>query len=613
MRRRDVVLVAALLVAGAAATDAAPAAPSSAAASRALAGFDRFVEQQCALWQVPGVSIVIVHEDRVLLAQGYGLRDVEAQLPMTADTVQPIASITKSFTAAALATLVRDGVTGWDTPVRELAPDFRLSDESVAARVTLRDMLSHRTGLSRNDRAWFGSPFTREVLYQRLRYFSFDAGLRERFGYNNLMYMAAGHIGGRARGVRWEELVHRALFTPLGMAQASTDLAALRAAPDHATGYSLDDQLQRRREPYQALDAMAPTGAINAGARDMGRYLRMLLAGGSFDGRPVVAPGDLAVMTSAQIVLPDARRHPELGPAHYGLGWFVSSYRGERMVEHGGDLPGVSTLLAFLPQAKIGVYVAANLSGSALPQVLTYAVFDRLLGLAPVDWSTRLKRDRDALRAAAIAGRAPAHTPRRPDTRPAHALADYAGEYEHGGYGLVSVEHNESGALRATYNGFNGVLEHFHFDVFQVLPNPTDVLGGLKFQFLTDVEGDVAGLRVALDLSAPPIEFVRRPDRALRDPEVLRRFVGEYRLGESRLIVALRPDHALTLASGGQVPVELRPLRGTRFAIATRPGQIVRFVADGDGPATSLSLALPGATLVAPRVDATARQPGLVR
>lgn len=562
------------------------------AAKDPLAGFDAFVARQLEVWKVPGASVAVVRGDEVVLLKGYGYRELEAKASMTARTVQPIASITKSFTVASLAVLVRDGKLSWDKPVREYLPDFRLHDEAIATRVTPRDLVTHRTGLPRHDAAWFGSDLSRAELFARLRYFPLSADLRERYQYNNLMFMTAGYLAGTVAGSSWEELVRQGIFEPLGMTASSFTIADLEKQ-EHGRGYKHDEQEAPRPIAYQGLDAMGPTGAINSSAEDMSRYLRMLANGGTFGGRTIIAASDLVEMTNPQMVLPDDRRFPELAAAQYGMGFFVTQYRGHRFVSHGGNMPGASSQLALLPAQKAGVFVSVNLSGSALPTVLVRNLADRLLGLDPVDWSGRLKKMDDEGKASERSAKSQGFTPQKKETRPSHPPAELAGEYEHPGYGVLTIGTDPKGELTFSYNNRTSPLRHFHHDVFQVPENKLDEYEKLKVQFVTDLDGDVSALRAQLEPRLPAAEFVRLPDEDLKDAAVLRRFVGEYALGPDTMKIALREDGKLTFSLPAAPVRELVGLRATRFAIKDLPGQTLEFIADASGAIVQAALYTP--------------------
>lgn len=570
-----------------------------------LADFDAFVAAQLQRFNTPGVAVAVVKDEQVLLAKGYGLRNVERQLPMSADTVQPIASISKSFTVAALATLVRDGKLAWDAPVRDLLPAFRLHSEELTQRITVRDLVTHRSGLPRHDYAWFGSPLSREQLVERLRFLEPSSGLRERFQYNNFMFMTAGYLGGRVAGGSWEQLVQERLFAPLGMQRSSTRLADLLALEDRGSGYATDAGGRPKPQAYQALDAMGPTGSINSSANDMARYLLMLVGDGRFEGRTLIEPADLLAMSSPQMVLPYSAKYAELGPRQYGMGFFTGHYRGHRYIEHGGDMPGSASALWVFPAQRFGIFVSANLTGSGVRAVLPYAIADRLLGLPPVDWSGRVHGEQEDRRAAAKAAAAQRVDPQVAGTRPAQPLSSYVGDYEHPGYGRLSVllSGDKDRPLRLSFNGMSSLLTHFHYEVFKVPDDPLDQLEQTKLQFLGNFEGDVDALQIRLEPAVAPIRFARLPDSRLQDPKLLARFVGRYLLAGQLLDIALRADGVLTLSQPGQALRELRGLVGQRFALSGPGGVQLLFRGPSEQPARELAWLSPAGNYLARRSD----------
>lgn len=572
-----------------------------------LADLDAFVAAQLQRFNTPGVSVAVVKDGQLLLAKGYGLRNLAQQLPMTEHTVQPIASISKSFTVAALATLVRDGQLSWDEPVRSYLPGFRLASDELTNRLTVRDLVTHRSGLPRHDGAWFGSPATREQLVQRLRHFEPSAGLRERFQYNNFMFMTAGYLGGQVAGSSWEQLIDQRLFQPLGMARSSTRLADLQAQAEPGSGYVHDDAQQPKPQAYQALDAMGPTGSLNSTAADMARYLLMLTGNGQIDGKTVIQPADLAAMSSPQMVMPFSGRWPELGPRQYGMGFFTGSYRGERYFEHGGDMPGSASALWVFPAQRIGIFVSANVTGSGVRAVLPYAIADRLLGLPPVDWSTRVHSDWQQGLAAEKAAREQRVDPQVAGTRPAQPLAAYVGEYEHPGYGRLSIQASgdKERPLRLVYNGMQSRLAHFHYEVFKVPDDPLDLMEQTKLQFTSSFEGEVEAVQAKLEPAVAAIVFKRLPDERLKDRALLARLQGRYVVAGNPLTVALRADGMLTLSQPGQPARELQGLTlsaaGARFAVKGPGSRQLLFRGPADAPARELAILSPSGNFIAKR------------
>jgi CubicO group peptidase (beta-lactamase class C family) len=511
---------------------------------------------------------------------------VDKNLPMTHLTVQPIASVTKSFTVAAMATLVREGKLSWDKPVRDYLPDFKMFNDTTTLNATPRDLVTHRTGLPRHDYSWFNATATREELYKRLPYLEPSAQLRATWQYNNFMYMTAGYLSGKVAGGvghdAWENLVRANLLKPLNMGASSLSINEMMKSPHVGAGYAWDENEAPKRVDYKPVDAMAPTGAINSNMEDMAHYLQMLLGNGQFAGKTILNAADIIEMTNPQMVMADARLFDEISATQYGMGFFLTHYRGEKLVHHGGNMPGASSLLSFLPNKKIAVFVTANLSASSLPTVLSYAMYDRLLGLKPVDWSGRFWDRKEKTKASEVAAKKQNLSPRQFGTSPSHRLTDYAGDYGHPGYGVIKfVVQGQS--LAGSYNGLSSNFPHFHYDVFEAPDDKLNELAKLKAQFVTDIDGEISAVRIGLESVIKPIEFLRQPDAAFKDAIFLAPFVGNYELGATPVIVALRDDNVLTLAIPGQPVRELIGLRGRKFAMKGSSGYSVEFVVDEKG------------------------------
>ncbi len=574
-----------------------------------LAGLDEFIEQERAQWKVPGVALAVVQDGKVILSAGYGQRDVKNALPVTPQTVFPLASVTKSLTVATLAALVRQGRLDWDRPVREYLPDFRLWDPVATDRMTARDLVTHRSGLPRHDFAWYGATLSRRELYLRLRHLEPSKDFRSAYQYQNLMYMTAGHLAGELTGTTWEEAVRRTLFKPLGMSRTSTSIPDLRKEADAARPYKKDDAEQVNEVPYYEDAALGPAGSANSCVADLIRYVQMHLDGGRFRGKVVLSEQDVAQMQTPQMVIPDVSPFPELGHSQYGMGFVVTSYRGHKLVQHGGALPGFSTLLSFLPQDGLGVVALCNISGSSLPSVLMYQVYDRLLGLEPVAWSARLQELVAQGKAAEDTAKDRGLTPRKPDTRPSHALSDYPGLYKHPAYGAVEIKPDGEG-LGIGFHGFTSPLHHFHYDVFETPPDKLNNLERRKVRFETDWSGEIASLQIAFEPQVADIVFARAADPALRDPAFLEAFAGDYTLGGRPLLIRLLEDGTLQALFPGQSPYALRPVRGTTFEVEGLSGHRIEFQKEDAGRVTGLALYQPSGNLLAERVSEAGSREG---
>jgi CubicO group peptidase (beta-lactamase class C family) len=471
------------------------------------ADFDEWMGGQLRAWHVPGLAVAIVVDGHIALLRAYGLRDVERNLPMTVQTPQPIASVSKIFTAAALALRVHEGQLEWDRPFREYMPGFRLKSDYATQTVSLRDMLSHRTGLGRHDFSWFNAGASRDELIARIRHLDMASEPRTQWQYNNWMVLAASTVAAPAGG-EWASAVQRRLLAPLRMHGASTALPASSPDATWATGYRLDGQRQAQPVPFMNLPAMGPFGGINADAEEMARFLRMLVNDGTLEGAQVL-PGDaLRTMCTPQMLVPTPTRFAEIGQTQYGLGLFLTQYRGERLAWHGGNLPGVTTLLSFIPARRLGIYVACNQTSSVLPTVLTYTLYDRLGSEAGLDWSERFSALAAQSAATASAANDKNLLSRKMGTHPTHDNAALAGDYEHPGYGRFSIA-ADAAHLRGSFNGMSSTFKHFHYNVFEAPQDRTNDFTGLKLQFHLDLDGNVSHFTAKLDASTAPITFMR--------------------------------------------------------------------------------------------------------
>lgn len=550
-------------------------------AVEALQGLDQTIEEGLKSFNVPGISVAVVVGDEVVLAKGYGWRDVAGKKRMTADTLQPIASMTKQFAVASLATLVRQGKLDWDVPVRNYLPDFRLEDEHATAAVSARDLVTHRTGLPRHDAVWFGTDLTREQLYQRLRYLPLSKDLRERFQYNNLMFMTAGYLGGKLAGTTWEELTKRELLQPLGMQRTNFQIGDLLKDPDHSEAYELNTKREVVRIEYKGLDAAGPAGSMNSSVTDLANYARMILAGGKFGGKQVLLEADVQAMLEPKIPIGRSPM-PEFGFSHYGMGLFTQTYRGVEIAHHGGNIEGASSMIVFVPAKRIAVVVLANRTVTSLRDALPYEIIDRLLGLPSAGMLARhLEVERKSF-ASEDAAKAEGATDRKKDTKPAHALADYVGDYVHPGYGRLKVALGADGRLTLAYNGFVTPLEHWHYEVFRAPADRQNALELTQVMFQSGFDGEVSSLVSPFEPNVAPTHFEKRPPAEMQERKFLDQLVGEYQLPGNVLTISVRDDNVLLATQLGRVR-ELVPIRGTTFKLKDLAGVSVEFLRDASG------------------------------
>jgi CubicO group peptidase (beta-lactamase class C family) len=336
-----------------------------------LARLEKAIEAKRAELRVPGVSVAVVAGDRAVLLKGFGLRDVGRNLPATPDTLYAIGSCSKAFTGMAAVMSADDGKLSLDDPPRKHLPYFRLKDPDADAKITVRDLLTHTSGLDRTDISWYTGVLSREEAIRVAGLAAPKARFRARYQYQNNMYSAAGEVVARAQGASWEEFIARRFFEPLGMKSSTVSVREMEKAADYATGYSLEDG-QARKAMLRDLTNIAPAGAINSNVRDMSCWVRFLLGGGTFEGRRLVSEEGFREAVKSHVSMG--------GSAGYGLGWILSAWNGHRVVSHGGGIDGFNALVEFLPDRKVGLVVLTNVSGSGLPGAIREAAWSALVG-----------------------------------------------------------------------------------------------------------------------------------------------------------------------------------------------------------------------------------------
>ena len=488
-----------------------------------LDGFDQWVESVMAEWKVPGLGVAIVEDGKTVFARGYGWRNVEQQLPVTPDTLFAIGSNTKSFTATLLAMYVDEGALAWDAPIRTLLPEFSLHDPVATAQMTAVDLLSHRSGLPRHDLFWYATGKSRTELIAGLHHLEPSAPFRSKYQYQNLMFLTAGVVAERIGGKSWEELVEERIFRPLGMERANFSVDRMQQDDDFSYGYGAEQEIERvRRVPFRNIDAIGPAGSINTSARELARYVLFHLAYGKVGDTQLLKEDSARLMQRPQMVMTGPLQQrlqdgPEIGDPSYGLGLMVGSYRGRKHVSHGGGIDGFISAMEWLPDEQIGVIALSNTSHTGtVPALVVRNAFDRMLGLEPIDWAARArKREAEAKQEAEEAKTADLAAA-APDTKPSHPLADYAGDYEHPGYGKASVRVHGDGLILEVV-GIEFPLKHYHYDLFIVpydLPPSADAagFGGVKIRFDYDDAGAINVVSVPLEPAISPIRFVRASD-----------------------------------------------------------------------------------------------------
>src|SRR6266705_4788405 len=520
-----------------------------------LQAFDSYMEQVLKDWNTPGIGVGIVINDKLVFAKGYGYRDYEKKLPFTPTTLCQIASNSKVFTAVAAGMQVEEGRLTWDKPVRESVPTIQFYNDQLNDNVTLRDMLSHRTGVTRHDLIWFKSDFKRKELFEKLKYLEPQQPMRETFLYNNLMFSAVGYIIELKSGKTWEQFVRERIFEPLNMGSTTYTISEMVKHSDHGVPFrEKRDTFELYKIPYyEDTEGVAPAGAIISNIEDVSHWLIVLMNDGKYSGKQVLPPNVLKATMQPAIGLPntlgEALGYWELLNPAYGMGRQTASYRGHLLTYHGGDLPGFHSQVSFMPNDKIGVIVLVISDHSApLYNIVSYNVYERLLGMDQTPWSQRQLQQRLAGKKAGTEARAKAGGDRVPNTKPSHALPDYAGDFESPAYGILKIG-LKSDALQFGFHEFQFPLSHFHYDRFDT---PDDEqYGKFSVNFRTIPHGDIDGAVISLDQAE--VVFTRKPETL--DPALLEKIAGGYLTPTKvKFEVLYQPGAGLSLSFPGGPP-----------------------------------------------------------
>jgi CubicO group peptidase (beta-lactamase class C family) len=457
-------------------------------------------------WQVPGLQLAAVREGEVLFAGGVGVRGMDDPAPVTPATLFLHGSCLKAYTSLLATDLAAAKALDLDVPVRRYVPELELPDPVVAQRVTLRDLLSHRSGLGRHDLAWIFNPsWTREELVERLRHLPLAQDFRVGMSYSNVGYALAGLAIGRATGSTWAEQLRERVLAPAGMERTWTTLEPMRSDPERAQGH-LRAHERVTGTDYREFEAVAPAGQLVTCAEDAARWLLLQLGTGAGDDG--AGPDTAAVEATHQLAITMAAVRgptPELRVFGYALGWAAGTFRGRPMLTHAGGIDGFLTQTLLLPEQQIGVVASANLGESSLPTATMLQVTDGLLGeTGGRSWYDRV-RDIEAAAKENEPGQ-PAGDARPDAGPPSQSLTAFAATYPHPGYGDLVVT-AEDERLHVRLGEYELEPRHRHYDTWDLRYRPLDQ--EFPLTFVTDADGVVAEAVSPLDPQSDPIRFRR--------------------------------------------------------------------------------------------------------
>ena len=437
---------------------------------------DTYVESVQKEFEVPGIAVAIVKDGKVVVTKGYGVRKMGEPAKVDEHTLFGIASNSKAFTATALGILVQEGKLDWDAPVLRYLPWFRLSDPYVTRELTVRDLLVHRSGLGlgAGDLLWWPpSTYNRKEIAQRLQFVPLATSFRSTYAYDNVLYLVAGELIEAVSGLTWEDFVLTRILAKVGMTDSKPRHSDATGVGNIAATHACIDGKVRPVNPF-ASDNTNPAGGINASAVDMAKWLMTQLDSGRVaDGTRLFSRETSTQLWRIVTPLPIGNPPPGLEPLKanfrgYALGFEVRDYRGYKLVQHTGGLPGYVSKVAMIPELKIGVAVLTNQESGAAFESIVYFILDQFLAAPKTDWLATYKAlvDRDV----STNAQKEEQTSAKRDTtsRPPLPLSSYAGTYTDSWYGDVTIS-LENGKLAIRFDhtrSLVGDLDHWQYDTF---------------------------------------------------------------------------------------------------------------------------------------------------
>lgn len=549
-------------------------------------------------WNAPGFAVAVVEKNKIIYEKGFGYRDVENKLPVTPNTLFAIGSCTKAFTAALIGVLEKDGKVDIDKPVELYMPALKFFNNPMNNTITLRDLMSHRTGLPRHDFSWyFFSSGSRDSLMQRVQYQEPTAAVRDKWQYNNFMFTAQGAITEKLTGKSWEENVREKLFKPLSMVNSNFTLNEWKAYKESAIGYGLKKDSIIKKLNYYNIAGMAPAGAINSSVHEMANWVITWINGGKFNGKEIIPAKHFTQAISPQAIvspgLPTKER-PDVFFSTYGFGWSLASYKGHYRVEHGGNIDGFSASTAFYPTDSIGIIVLTNQNGSSIPGIVRNIISDRILNEKYYDWNTDIKKQRQKTLAAQAEAKKTATSNRKLNTSPTHSLKDYIGTYNHPGYGNLEV-YLDKDSLFARGSESTLWLRHYHYDVFEIFEknvkegiDTSEGAGPVKFQFQMNTSGDIESLNIPFEAGLKPLAFTKQLKAKEINKEDLQKYIGDYDMNGTIIKVYIKNDKTLYALVPGQPDYELVNVEKDKFGLKALSGFFVQFAMDDKNKVTDL-------------------------
>jgi CubicO group peptidase (beta-lactamase class C family) len=442
-----------------------------------LKEIDAYANVVMETWHGPGMAIAIVKDDKVVFQKGYGVRELGKPDPVDENTLFAIASNTKAFTTASLAILVDEGKLNWNDKVIKYLPDFQMYDPWVTAQLTIRDIVSHRSGLDTfsGDLLWYDTTYPTDEIIRRLRYLKPVSDFRTRYGYQNLMFITAGRVVEKVSGMKWADFVRTRILTPLGMNRTTTSVRDMKdnfAMPHNESGGKL------RALPPGYLDDAIGAVRLNSSVADLSKWIRLQLGRGTFEGKQIFSRQQSWEMWQPNTIQPISENAWKNNPTRhfqaYGMGWGMYDYYGRKIINHSGGLDGMLSYTVLIPEENAGFVVLTNNESPSF-QIMMSKIRDVLVDAPKRDWNADAVKVIAANKAADEENSKKIDAARVPNARPSIDLAGYVGTYTSQMYGdvNVAVEGDHLVMKLGPAPNFVADLTHWNYDTFEIHWRPT--------------------------------------------------------------------------------------------------------------------------------------------
>lgn len=438
--------------------------------AKKISDFEAYILKAQQQWEVPGLAVTVVKDGKVLLAKGYGIRELGKPNPVNAQTLFACASTTKAMVAACMGMLVDEGKVNWDDPVINYLPEFQLSDPYVTRELRVRDLFIHNSGVGNTDFLWSVMDISTEQVLHKMRQVEPSYSLRSSFIYQNIFYVAAGEVINKISGMPWHEFIRERLFKPLGMTRTVPLLQQVTDANQTRPHFKIEGKIEVIE--HTSADRVGAAGSVWSCIDDMSKWVACLLDSSKYPGGRLLSPKTWTELFKPQVIVPASQFYPTARLTHpnwttYGLGWFQHDYKGRKVNFHTGSLAGAIAMHGQLPEEKLGIYIFGNLDHAELRHALMYKAFDVFALGGTRDWSTELLQLYKAIQAESEKKEKEFESNRIEGTKPTLPLDEYTGKYMSPVFGELIIT-REGDRLTAVANGFlKATFSHWHYDTFR--------------------------------------------------------------------------------------------------------------------------------------------------